>query len=100
MPIDQPPAIQQTIREVTGQEQWTTLMDAIIREEAIVRQRRADVMNYTGAANSARNDAAAAEVRVAALQEMLKMLRAKLVSQGLKFIEDEWQSPRPDGDRQ
>jgi hypothetical protein len=42
-------------------------------------------------AQPAKREAEAAEIRVAALQEMMKMLRAKLISQGLKFTEDEWQ---------
>jgi hypothetical protein len=92
MPIDQPPAIVEQVKpEPTGQQQWSTLVDAIIREQAVARGSRADVMNFTGAAANAKTEAEAADIRVAALQEMLKMLRTKLVSQGLKFTEDEWQ---------
>lgn len=92
MPIDQPPAIVEQVKPApTGQQQWSTLQDAIIREQAIARGNRADVMNFTGAAANAKTQAEAAEVRIAALQEMMKMLRAKLVGQGLRFIEDEWQ---------
>jgi len=48
-------------------------------------------MNFSGAAANAKTEAEAADIRVASLQEMIKMLRAKLVGQGLKFMEDEWQ---------
>lgn len=93
MPSDQPPMIieQQVQREPTGQQQWSALTDAIIREQAIARKYRADVMNFTGAAANAKTEAEAADVRVASFQTMIKMLRAKLISQGLKFTEDEWQ---------
>ena len=92
MPIDQPPAIVQPLRFApTGQQQWSALMDAIIREQALASKYRADVMNFTGAAANAKTEAEAVDVRVAALQEMLKMLCEKLVSRGLKFTEDEWQ---------
>lgn len=93
MPIDQPPTVieQRVNREPTGQQQWSAIMDSIIREQALVRKYRADVMNFTGAAANAKTEAEAAEIRVAAFQEMMKMLRTKLTSQGLKFIEDEWQ---------
>ncbi len=92
MPIDQPPTIIEQVKPgPTGQQQWSVLMDSIIREQALARKYRADVMNFTGAAENAKTDAEAADIRVAALQEMLKMLRAKLISQGLKFTEDEWQ---------
>jgi hypothetical protein len=93
MPIDQPPAIveQQVKREPTGQQQWSAIMDSIIREQALARKYRADVMNFTGAAANAKTEAEAAEVRAASFQEMMKMLRAKLIGQGLKFIDDEWQ---------
>lgn len=92
MPIDQPPAIVEPVKpEPTGQQQWTTLMDALMREQAVARKYRTDVMNFLGAATNAKTGAEAAEVRVASLQEMMKMLHAKLISQGLKFIDDEWQ---------
>ena len=92
MPIDQPPAIVQPAQpEPTGQQQWSALMDSITREQAVASKYRADVMNFTGAAANAKTEAEAADIRVASLQEMLKMLRTKLISQGLKFIEDEWQ---------
>jgi hypothetical protein len=92
MPIDQPPAIiQQVQTEPTGQQQWSALMDSVMREQATARKYRADVMNFTGAAANAKTEAEAADIRVASLQAMMKMLRAKLVSQGLRFVEDEWQ---------
>lgn len=92
MPIDQPPAIVEPAKpEPTGQQQWSTIMGSLMREQAVVRKYRADVMNFTGAAANAKTEAEAAEVRVASLQEMMKMLHAKLISQGLKFIDDEWQ---------
>ncbi len=91
MPIDQPPAIVEQAKAPTGQQQWATLMDSILREQAVARKYRADVMNFTGAAANSKTEAEAADIRVAALQEMINMLRAKLVGQGLKFIEDEWQ---------
>jgi hypothetical protein len=92
MPIDQPPAIVEQVKPgPTGQQQWSALMDSIMREQAVARKYRTDVMNFTGAAANAKTEAEAAEIRVASLQEMMKMLRAKLISQGLKFVEDEWQ---------
>lgn len=89
MPIDQPPAIVQ--QAPTGQQQWSALMDAVIREQAVARQYRADVMNFTGGAANAKTEAEAADIRVASLQLALKELRARLIGQGLKFIDDEWQ---------
>lgn len=92
MPIDQPPVIIQSTRpEPTGQQQWSAIMDSLLREQAASSKYRTDVMNFTGAAANAKTEAEAADIRVASLQEMLKMLRIKLVSQGLKFIDDEWQ---------
>ena len=92
MPIDQPPAIVQSEQsEPTGQQQWSALMDSILRERAVAKKYHADVMNFTGAAANAKTEAEAAEIRVASLQELLRMLRTKLVSQGLKFTDDEWQ---------
>jgi hypothetical protein len=92
MPIDQPPAIVEQVKpEPTGQQQWSALVDAIIKEQALASKYRADVMNFTGAAANAKAEAEAADIRIAAFQEMMKMLRAKLISQGLKFTDDEWQ---------
>lgn len=91
MPIDQPPAIVVQALEPTGQQQWSAIVDSLMQAQADARKYRADVMNFTGAAANAKTEAEAAEVRVAAFQEMMKTLRAKLISQGLKFTEDEWQ---------
>src|SRR5258706_11567619 len=89
LPGTKPPVIIQPAQpEPTGQQQWSAIMDSIIREQAVARKYRADVMNFTGAAANAQSEAEAADIRVASLQEMMKMLRAKLVGQGLKFIED------------
>lgn len=92
MPIDQPPAIVEQVQlKPTGQQQWSALMDSILREQAVARKYRANAMNFSGAAENAKTEAEAADIRVAALQEMMKMLREKLIGQGLKFTDDEWQ---------
>ena len=92
MPIDQPPAIVEQVKpEPTGQQQWSAIMGSVMREQAVARKYRADVMNFTGATANAKTEADTAEIRVASLQMMMKMLREKLISQGLKFIDDEWQ---------
>lgn len=92
MPIDQPPAIVQQVQaEPTGQQQWSAIMDSLISEQAVASKYRADVMNFTGAAANAKTEADAADVRVASLQKIMKMLHDRLTSQGQKFIDDEWQ---------
>jgi len=92
MPIDQPPVIIEQVKpEPTGQQQWSAIMDSITREQAVARKYRADVMNFTGAAANAKTEADAADIRVASLQVMMTMLHAKLISQKLKLIDDEWQ---------
>lgn len=89
MPIDQPPAIIQPAS--TAQDQWATVRDAIIREEAIASKYGADVMNFTGAAANATTERAESLKRVAALQAIAAGLIKQFETQGLKFIEDEWQ---------
>lgn len=85
--MDQPPAIIEQVKP----EQWSVINDSLIREQVIIRRYRTDVMNFTGAAANAKSEAEAAEARAASLKEILKMLRAKLIEQGMKFTDDGWQ---------
>ena len=77
----------------TPQQQWSAIMDQIIREMAVAAKYRADVMNFSGAATNAKTEAEAADTRVSALYETIKMLTDDFKRRGLQFIDDEWMKP-------